>query len=129
MNTRNPLAAALVLAVAIPALAAGPAQRSPGTRSAARFLHRQRRCEDQGQARRRPDRGRGGGGQQPQRPGVALVLRHNGDLSCAREGPDRGPQRLVQVERRTSTRPASTRSGSGPSTGASGQVCVVRVKL
>ena len=119
MNIRPAIAALALVAAAAPVAVAGTAIRRRRRRRTPWLVQRLHRLEAQGQARRRPPRGRGRGGQQPQRPELALA---DGPRRLASPPAARPPRTRPAARSRWSagwsTGAAPTRSCSGPATPA-----------
>jgi hypothetical protein len=118
MSNRNPLVAALVLAVAIPALASAPAQASDEVR-------RSGSCTGSASVKikaKHVDSNRVG-----QR--WRWVFRHNGYVSFTGRATTRAPSGSFEVERRAVNARGIDAFKFRAKHRASGQVCVVRVKL
>jgi uncharacterized protein (DUF2147 family) len=129
MNTRNPLAAALVLAVAIPALAAGPAQassdevrRTGSCTGSANVKIKAKHDDGRIDIEAEVDSNRNG---QVWR----WSLRHNGDLSYRGKARTVAPSGSFTIERRTLNAAGVDSFKFRAKHRPSGQVCVVRVKL
>jgi hypothetical protein len=127
MNTRNPLAAALVLAVAIPVLGAGPAQasgaevrRTGSCTGRADVSIKAKHDDGRIELEAEVDSNRNG---QVWR----WSLRHNGDLSFVGRARTVAPSGSFQVERRALN--AAGIDGFKFRATHAGQVCVVGVKL
>ena len=128
MSNRNPLVAALVLAVAIPALASAPAQASDEVRRSGsctgsasvkiKAKHDDGRIELEAEV----DSNRAG-----QR--WRWVFRHNGYVSFTGRAITRAPSGSFEVERRAVNARGIDAFKFRAKHRASGQVCVVRVKL
>jgi uncharacterized protein (DUF2147 family) len=130
MNTRNPLAAALVLAVAIPALAAGPAQarsgdevRATGSCTGSADV-RIKAKHDDGRIEIEAEVDSNHNGQV-----WRWSLRHNGDLSYRGRARTVAPSGSFSIERRPLDVAGSDAFKFRAKHRASGQVCTVRVKL
>ena len=129
MNIRNPLAAALVLAVAIPVMSAGPAQasgdevRRTGT-CTVRAEVKIKAKHDDGliEIEAEVDSNRNG---QVWR----WSIRHNGDLSFVGRARTVAPSGSFTVERRALNAAGIDAFKFRAKHRASGQVCVVGVKL
>ena len=130
MNTRNPLAAALVLAVAIPALAAGPAQARSGDE-----VRRTGSCTGRAEVtiKAKHDDGRIEIEAEVDSNRNGQVwrwsLRHNGDLSYRGKARTVAPSGSFSIERRPLNVAGVDSFKFRAKHRASGQVCVVRVKL
>ena len=130
MNGRNPLAAALVLAVAIPALAAGPAQAQSGDE-----VRRTGSCTGSADVKikAKHDDGRIELEAEVDSNRIGQVwrwsIRHNGDLSFAGRARTVAPSGSFEVERRALNAAGLDSFKFRAKHRASGQVCVVRVKL
>jgi hypothetical protein len=128
MNSRNPLVAALVLAVAIPALAAGPAQARSGDE-----VRRTGSCTGSADVtiKAKPDDSRIEIEAEVDSNHNGQVwrwsLRHNGDLSYRGRARTVAPSGSFTIERK----PLDLSGADSFKFRArhSGQVCVVRVKL
>ena len=129
MNTRNPLAAALVLAVAIPALSAAPAQasgdevrRTGSCTGNARVEMKAKHDDGRIELEAEVDSNRNG---QVWR----WSIRHNGDLSFVGRARTVAPSGSFEVERRAVNAAGIDAFRFRARHRASGQVCVVRVRL
>jgi hypothetical protein len=130
MKTRTPLAAALVLAVVIPAVAAGPAQARSGDEvvrtgsctGSADVKIKAKRDDGRIELEAEVDSNRNG---QMWR----WVLRHNGDVSYRGKAITRAPSGSFEVERRPLDASGADSFKFRAKHRPTGQVCVVRVKL
>jgi len=130
MNTRNPLAAALVLAVAIPALSAGPAQARSGDE-----VRRTGTCTGRAEVKIKAKHDDGRIELEAEvdsnRNGQVWrwSIRHNGDLSFVGRARTVAPSGSFTVERRALNAAGIDAFKFRARHRASGQVCVVGVKL
>ena len=129
MNTRNPLVAALVLAVAIPALSAGPAQASGGE------VRRTGSCTGSAEVKikAKHDDGRIELEAEVDSNRIGQVwrwsIRHNGTVSFRGRAITRAPSGSFEVERRALNVSGLDSFKFRARHRPTGQVCVVRVKL
>ena len=129
MNTRNPLAAALVLAVAIPVLSAAPAQasgdevRRTGT-CTGRAEVKIKAKHDDGRIELEAEVDSNRNGQV-----WRWSIRHNGDLSFVGRAVTRAPSGSFEVERRALNVSGLDAFKFRARHRPTGQVCVVRVNL
>ena len=129
MNTRNPLAAALVLAVAIPALSAAPAQASGDE------VRRTGSCTGSANVKikAKHDDGRIELEAEVDSNRIGQVwrwsIRHNGDLAFVGRARTVAPSGSFEVERRALNAAGIDSFKFRAKHRPSGQVCVVRVNL